>query len=171
MQYRNRKVQKRQICHNHNSSLISVDQTESVYPKCYFVFLIKFKNGIQNFMVRFRFYLYKKNEIQIIGYFFFYFIPNWKTNYLKRSRLTLRYFHKYGLHVTQEQVHVKSPDIFRCTMVTKNPLFRKQLMYFNVCILATTFILGEAFIVRCSPKVVPKFIHKFFKNRKSWFKI
>ena len=45
---------------------------------------------------------------------------------------------------------------------TKNPLFRKQLMYFNVSILATTFESAEAAIVRCS-----QVIHSFFKNFKS----
>ena len=74
-------------------------------------------------------------------------------------------------------IHVKSPEIFRCTMVT--------LMYFNVYITGYCFhisfifmvncddinILVEAFIARCSPKVIAKYIHKLFKNLKSWFEI
>ena len=32
-------------------------------------------------------------------------------------------------------------------------------------------MLAKAVIVRCPPKVVPKVIHKLFKNRKACFKI
>ena len=35
-----------------------------------------------------------------------------------------RYFDKYGLHVIQKQVRAKSPDIYRCTMVTQTPRIR-----------------------------------------------
>ena len=45
----------------------------------------------------------------------------------------------------------------------------KQLMYFNVYILAATFKLAEAAVVRFSPNFIPKIIHKFFKcQQKPW---
>ena len=95
-----------------------------------------------------------------------------------RSELTVQfdqvcYFHKCGLHVIQKKFHVKSPEIFGCTMVT--------LMYFNVYITGYYFhisfsfmvncddinILVEALIVNCSLKFIAKDIHKLFKNLKS----
>ena len=66
---------------------------------------------------------------------------------------------------------------------TKNLLFRKQLMYFNVYIAGSYFDIWSIFIVNCDlkhtgrsshheviSKVISKDIHKDF-NRKSWFKI
>ena len=64
---------------------------------------------------------------------------------------------------------------------TKNPLFRKQLWYFNVCIARCYFRIWfifivncnikhtrDAAIVRCSAKVIPKVIHKGFKCKSSF---
>ena len=92
---------------------------------------------------------------------------------LKRSRLTLWLFSQvWSTRYSRAslcQIHWDFP-MYNGQVDTKNALLRKQLMYFNVFILAGTFVLAEAAIVRCSPKVVLKVIHKFFKYRKSWFR-
>ena len=64
-------------------------------PKVPFRVFDKLKNKIQKFMIIFCFYL---------------------EHY---SLFTL-----YVLHVIQKQVRVKSPEIFRCTMVTRTPRIR-----------------------------------------------
>ena len=127
-----------------------------------------------------------ENEIQIVFRFSFSW-RNWKTNYRNRSRLILWllsqvWFTRYS-RASSSQVNWGFP-LCSGNADTKNMLFRKQLMYFNVYIAGCYFhiwfifidncdkknTLAEAAIMRCSAKVIPKVIHKCF-NRKSWFKI
>ena len=58
-------------------------------------------------------------ENKIFDFCFSFSWENSKTNFLKRSRLTLWVFCKYGLHVIQEQARVKLTEIFRCAMFTQ----------------------------------------------------
>ena len=140
-------------------------------------------------MPSFVFHFHKKmeNEIQFIFHFSFSW-RNWKTTYLNRSRLTLRLLSQVWATRYSRASSCQVPwGFLLCNghADTKNPLFRKQLMYFNVYIASWYFHIGfiiiincdvkhstssHVAIVRCSPKVISKVIHKLF-NCKSWFKI
>ena len=101
------------------------------------------------------------------SFFVFRFHEEIEKGLLKKIKIKI----KYGLHVIQEQVLVKSPEVFRCAMVTvtQNPLFRKKLIYFIVyttgCYFHIWFILIVYYDIKdtrrsshreCSPKVIPK---------------
>ena len=84
-----------------------------------------------------------ENEMQFA---FHFLIKKLKNELLKQININFYdHYHKYGLHVIQEPVRVKSPEVFRYAMVTRTPRIRclKQLSYFNVYILAATFIFGS----------------------------
>ena len=58
-----------------------------------------------------------ENEIQF-AFRFFVFMKELKNKLFKKIKINFMFFfHKYGLHVTQEKVRVKSTEVFHCTMV------------------------------------------------------
>ena len=112
-------------------------------------------------MPSFVFHCYKKmeNELQLIFRLSFSW-GNWRTKYLNRSRLTLWLFSQVCSTRYSRASSCQVPWGFPlCNghTDTKNPLFRKQLMYFNVYIAGCYFHIS-------------KVIHKLF-NCRSWFKI
>ena len=98
---------------------------------------------IFNALIRFFIFIKKmENEIQFVFRFSFLW-RNWKMNYLNRSRYDYDYYHKYGLHDIQEQVRVKSPEVFRCAMVTQIPrigCLENSWCILMFILLAATFI-------------------------------
>ena len=80
---------------------------------------------------------------------------NWKTNYSKGSILTLCLFSqlwstRYS-RASPCQVDWDFP-LYYGQVDTKNPLFRKQWMYFNVYILAGTFTVAEGILLKSFQK-------------------
>ena len=95
------------------------------------------------------------------------------------------YFHKLFYTLFKSKfvclfVHSDFP-LYNCYADTKNPLFKKQLMYFNFHITSRyfhiCFILVANFDIKhigrsSHSKYSPKFASKdFHKNLKNWFKI
>ena len=78
---------------------------------------------------------------------FFIFMKEWKTNYLKWWRLTLWLFSQVWFmqysRASSCQVYWDFP-LFNGHRDTKNPLFRKQLMYFNVYIIGCCFHISRS---------------------------
>ena len=104
-----------------------------------------------------RFFIFiKKRKTKCSSFFVFHFIEIEKKNYLKRSRLSLWLFSPVWLSRYSRAGSCQVPWAFRlCNghADTKNPLFRKQLMYFIVyiagCYCHICFIL---LIVNCDIK-------------------
>ena len=111
---------------------------------------------------------------------------NWKTNYLNRSKVTLwwfsqvwstRYSKASSRHIPWDFL------LYNSHMDNKDPLFRKQLIYFNVYIISCYFHISFILIVNCDIEhiskssrhemfsiVAPEVIHKLFKYCKCLFK-
>ena len=96
------------------------------------------------------------------------------------------YFQKYDTHIIQKEVRVKINEIFRCKTVMCTPriqcLERANVFWcLYYCLLLSYLFYSlsqlryktywQTAIVRPSPKVVPRVIHKLFKDSKSLFKI
>ena len=129
---------------------------QSVHPKCCFMFLMDWKTKFKNLWLDFVFTSIWKTKLYfnywlfnaLIRFLFswqmetkynlFFVFPflwrNWKTNYLTRSRLTLRLFAQVWFTFYSKASLYQVPWDFplcNCHADTKNSLFRKQLMYFN----------------------------------------
>ena len=142
----------------------------------------------------FVFYLNMKNSIQIIDYYFsclldFYFVllmpsfifyfhkkwkakysslfvlwKNWKTNYLKRSRLInfMVTFRSIVYTLFKGRI-VSSPLRFSAVIWPhgrQNSMLRKQLMYFNVYITGYNFQICFILIVNCNIKHISRSSHR-----------
>ena len=63
---------------------------------------------------------HKKMETICSSFFCFSFSwRNWKANFIKKIKLTFCYFAQ--VYAIQNQAHINSPEIFRCTLVTRTP--------------------------------------------------
>ena len=126
-------------------------------------------------MQSFVFYFYNKmeNEIQFVFCFSFSW-DNWKTNYLKISRLMSKYlyghFYKYDLHVIQNKfvssqmtfsvVQWSDADTKNHLFRKKNHLFRKQLIYVNVFLTGCYFHISFILLVNCELKHIRRSSHR-----------
>ena len=102
----------------------------------------------------FHFHKKMKNEIQFIFRSSFSW-RKWKKNYLKISRLTLWLFSQIWSTRYSSASSCQVPwDFPLCNghADIKNPLFRKQLMYFNVYIASCYFHICFILIVNCNIK-------------------
>ena len=100
-------------------------------PKVPFRSFDKFKNKIQNSILRFCFYLNTKNDL-------------WSIRCLRASSCQVPWgFPLYNGY----------PD-------SKNPLFRKQLIYINVYIAGSYFNIWFIFIVHCEIKDTSRSSHR-----------
>ena len=110
-----------------------------------------------------------ENEIQFVFRLWFS-RRNWKTNLLNSSRLILLLLLLLLLLLSQvcstsysRASSCKVPRDFLLSnghADTKNPLFRKQLMYFNVCIVGCYFHIWFIFIVNYDIKHTSRRSHR-----------
>ena len=126
---------------------------------CVFQFHFKIENWKRTLMALFIFYFHKKWKEKYSFFRFSFSWWNWKTNYLKRSRLTSRLFSEvWSTHYSKASSR-KSTEIFAVQWSRgQNSLFRKQLMYFNVCISCCFFHFF--FIVNCDAKNTSRGSHR-----------
>ena len=115
-------------------------------------------------MPSFVFHFHKKmeNKIQFIFRFSFS-IRNWKANYLRRSRLTLWLLSQVWSTHNSRASSCQIPGVFRlCNghADTMDPLYRKQLMYFNVYIADCYFNIWFIFIISCDIKHTSRNSHR-----------
>ena len=121
----------------------------------------------------FVFYFHKKlkNEIQFIFRFSFSW-GNWKKNYLKRSRLTFLWLYSQALPKRYSRASFcQVPWEFSMCKghtSTKNQLFRKQLMYFNVYFAGCYFHICFTLVVNCDIKHISHREVFFWNHSKSY---
>ena len=106
----------------------------------------------------FHFHKKMENEIQFVFHFSFSWI-NWKRNY---SRLTLWLFSQVWYTRYSRASSCQVPwgfPLCNCHADTKNPLFRKQLVYFNVYIACCYFHNWFILMVNCNTKHTSRSSH------------
>ena len=121
---------------------------------------IFFEFLIPSFVFRF----HKKWKTKYSSFFVFHFSwRNWKTNYLNRSRLVLWSLSQVWSTRYSKASSCQVPWGFpKCSVHadTKNSLFRKQVMDFNVYIAGCYFHIWFVFIVNCDIKHTSRSSHR-----------